>query len=209
MGSEEPVRATPPAVRTRRRGLASAAGAAALLATAGCGIEPTGVQVVGPPPAAQVAGNLPGSGPSGGQYSYSLYFYRDGRLASITRFAGAPVDQQTIVDAVIGGPSRDEAAQGYKTAIPDSLKVVDLTAQGEAWAYQFSDQLSREERAQIVCSIQANLPAPSVATVYGDAKLTWNICWEDFLDLGAPPYLPNTADESASPATTDQASPAS
>lgn len=191
----------------RRRVLASGAGAAALLAVAGCGIQPTGVQVVGAPPAAQVAGNLPGGGPSGGEYAYYLYFYREGRLASITRFTSSPVDQQTVVDAVIGGPTKEELAKGYTSAIPSSLKIVDLTAQGEAWAYQFSDQLGRQERAQIVCSIQANLPAPSVATVYGDAKLTWNICWEDFLDLGAPPYLPNAADESASPTATGQLSP--
>lgn len=207
MGGEEPVRATLHASRTRRRGLASAAGAAALLATAGCGIEPTGVQVVGAPPAAQAAGNLPGGGPSAGQYAYYLYFYREGQLASVTRLTATPVDQQTVVDAVIGGPTKEELAKGYSSAIPGTLKIVDLTAQGEAWAYQFSDQLGRAERAQIVCSIQANLPAPSVATVYGDAKLTWNICWEDFLDLGAPPYLPNAADESASPTTSAESSP--
>src|SRR6185312_2047936 len=60
MGGEEPVRATLHGGRARRLGLASAAGAAALLTTvAGCGIEPTGVQVVGEPPAARAAGTLP------------------------------------------------------------------------------------------------------------------------------------------------------
>jgi hypothetical protein len=192
--------------RARRRGLASAAGAAALLATAGCGIEPTGVQVVGAPPAAQAAGALPGGGPSSGQYPYYLYFFRAGHLSSTTRFAAAPVDQRTVIEALINGPRPDEAKQGFVSEIPSSLKILDLTAQGEAWAYQFSDELGRDERAQIVCSIQANLPAPSVATVYGGARLTWNICWEDFPDLGAPAYLPNAADVSASP-TGEQASP--
>lgn len=191
----------------RRRGLASVAGAAALLATAGCGIQSTGVQVVGAQPAAQAAGNLPGTAPSGGQYAYYLYFFLGGHLTSTTRFSDSPVDQQTVVDAMIGGPTKDEAAKGYSTEIPGSLQIVDLTAQGEAWAYQFSAPLGREERAQIVCSIQANLPAPSVATVYGNAKLTWNICSQDFPDLGAPAYLPNAAEMSASP-TLDQASPA-
>lgn len=200
------MRATLHVGRARRRYLASAAGTAALLATAGCGIEPTGVQVVGAPPAAQAAGNLPGSGPSGGAYPYYLYFFRDGRLASTTRFADAPVDQRTVIDAVIEGPRPDELKQGYTTQIPAGLKIVSLTAQGEAWAYQFSDQLGREERAQIVCSVQASLSAPSVATVYGNAKPTWNICWEDFPDLGAPAYPPNAAGPSATPAE-DGASP--
>lgn len=209
MGGEEPVRATLHGGRARRLGLASAAGAAALLTTvAGCGIEPTGVQVVGEPPAARAAGTLPNGGSSGGQYAYYLFFYRDGHLASMTRFATSPVDQQTVLDAVISGPTKAELAKGYSSAIPSSLQIVDLTAQGEAWAYQFSSQLDRDEQAQIVCSIQANLPASSVGTVYGDAKLTWNICWDDFPDLGAPAYLPNAADMSASPTSTGEASPA-
>ena len=195
--------------RSRRRGFASAAGAVALLATAGCGIESTGVQVVGAQPAAQPAGDLPGDGPSSGAHNYYLYFFRDGQLTLTKRSADAPVDQQTILQQVIEGPTKAELAQGYTSEIPTGLQIVDLTAQGEAWAYQFSDELGREERAQIVCSIQANLDAPSVATVYGSAKLTWNICWEDFPDLGAPPYPPNSSVQSATPsAVTDESSPA-
>ena len=209
MGGEEPVSATQHPRRARRRGLASAAGAAALLATAGCGIESTGVQVVGAQPVAQGVGVLPGGGPSGGAYTYYLYFFQNGHLASTKRSATAQADQQTILDAVIQGPTKAELAQGYTSEIPTGLKVVDLTAQGEAWLYQFSDELTMEERAQVVCSIQANLQAPSVGTVYGENKPTWYICSDDFQDLGAPAYLLNSSQESATPsAVTDGASPA-
>jgi hypothetical protein len=65
-----------------------------------------------------------------------------------------------------------------------------------------------EERAQVVCSIQANLQAPSVGTLYGDNKPTWYICWDDFQDLGAPAYNLSQDQSGAPSASTEEASPA-
>jgi hypothetical protein len=194
MGGEDPVRAT---VRTRRRGLASAVGAAALLTTAGCGIEPTGVSVVGAPPAVQGAGDLIGGGSTAGAYAYYLYFFRDGHLAVTTRYLSEQADQDSVLKQVLAGPTKTELAQGYSSEIPAGLSLITPTWNGEAWAYQFSNEIGREARAEIVCSIQANTDAPSVATVYA-SKITWDICWEDFPDLGAPAFLPNSSDTGAS-----------
>jgi hypothetical protein len=154
----------------------------------------------------QGAGDLIGGTASGGAYAYYLYFFRDGHLAVTTRYLSAPADQNTVLKLVLEGPTKTELAQGYSSEIASGVTLVDPTALGEAWAYQFSDELGREGRAEVVCSIQANLPAPSVATVYG-GKQIWDICWEDFPDLGAPAYLPNASDVTSSPSASESASP--
>ena len=199
-----PLQPRPP----RRRAFAvAAAGAGALFGAAGCGIQPTSVQVVGAEPVVQ-ANDLvsPGaSGAVGGPDQVVVYFYRDGRLTPVYRPAPTGSEQSFIIQQLIDGPSKQEAGQGLVSAVPEGISF-GINAQEQAWAYKFSDDLGRLAKAQVVCSIQANTNAPSVGTVYGDAKITWNICSQDYPDLGAPAFL-NSAAEGDSASASAEASP--
>jgi len=181
--------------RRRRGGLgvaAAVAGAVGVLGTsAGCGIQSTGLKVVGSAPTVQAA-NVTGSDAAGssGQYQYWLYFYRNGKLTPVLRSTDQTVNQEFVLTEVIKGPSSPDQNAGFSSEIPTSLQIVSLTAGTQQWNYRYSQPLNDTQRAEIVCSIQADLDAPDVGTFNGPDNAIWNSC-TDFEYLGAPAYLPN------------------
>jgi hypothetical protein len=191
--------------RRRRRAVrltAAAAGLIGAMGVAGCGIQPSAVKVVGAAPTLQAANDENGTESSGGGANqYELYFFRDGDVTSVMRYTNDTVTQELVLQQLIGGPSSTESSEGYTSAIPDNLSVVSYTANNQQWNYQYSDSLSMAEKAEIVCTLQADLNAPSVGT-YEPGDQHWNDCFDFTEDYGAPAYPGDLASASATPSDT-------
>ena len=188
----------------RRRAVRLAAAAAGLLGAmgvAGCGIQPTGVKVVGAAPTLQAANDVTGTGGAGGGNEYELYFLRDGKLTPVVRYTDDSVTQELVLQALISGPSSTESAGGYTSAIPSSLSIVSYTAADQQWNYQYGQPLNSAEKAEIVCTLQQDLDAPSVGT-YTPTNQLWNDCFDFSEDYGAPEIAGGLASTSATPTDT-------
>ena len=192
----------------RGAGVAAAvAGVVGALGLAGCGIQSTSMKVVGAAPSLQAANDVTGTGnPSGsGQNQYELYFFREHKLTPVVRYASQPVTQELIFAALIKGPDTTDTADGYTSTIPGGLSIVSYTARDQQWNYQYSLPLNQAAKAEIVCSIQADLNAPAVGTWTASPSQSgesdqqfWNSCFDFSDDYGAPAYLPNLGTASAS-----------
>ena len=186
-----------------RRGMGLAAAVAGMLGAiglTGCGIQSSGMKVVGAAPSLQAANDVTGSGDPGGsgENQYELYFFRDGRLTPVMRYTTQQVTQAVILNALIKGPNTTDAADGFTSVISDGLSVVSYTAHDQQWNYQYSQALTMAEKAEIVCTVQADLNAPSVGTATSEAQF-WNNCFDFSQDYGAPAYLANLGTATATP----------
>ncbi|EOD65212.1 hypothetical protein [Amycolatopsis vancoresmycina] len=85
---------------------------AVLLLVSACGIKPTPVLGAGPAPTLR---NPVDDGPG---MDVTLYFVRDGRVAPVTRPGGFPVTVQSTLAMLLAGPTSQEEADGYTTALP-------------------------------------------------------------------------------------------
>lgn len=185
----------------RRRALslaAAVAGAVGLMGVGGCGIQSSGLRVVGSAPSLQAANAVTGAqGAGGGQYQ--LYFFRDGKLAPVQRYYSTEtLTQDALLAALIKGPSSTDQSQGFTSLIPASLSVVSITARDQQWDYEYSEPLTFAEKAEIVCSMQVDLSAPSVGTFFKGDQI-WNNCSDFTEDYGAPAILPSVDSDSAAP----------
>jgi hypothetical protein len=183
-----------------RRGMGVAAAVAGLvgaLGLAGCGIQSTSMKVVGSAPTLQAANDVTGTGNPNGQNQYDLYFFRDHKLTEVVRYTNDPVTQELIMAELIKGPDPTDTADGFTSAITGGLSIVSYTAHDQEWNYQYSMPLSLAARAEVVCSIQADLDALAVGTATADGSQFWNICTDFTDDFGAPAYLPNLGTASA------------
>ncbi|MEV4056973.1 hypothetical protein AB0J55_37700 [Amycolatopsis sp. NPDC049688] len=86
---------------------------AVLLLVSSCGIKPTPVLGAGPAPTLR---NPVNDGPG---TDATLYFVRDGRLAPVSRPAGFPATVDGALAMLLAGPTSQEAADGYTTALPE------------------------------------------------------------------------------------------
>ncbi|HET9170416.1 MAG TPA: hypothetical protein VFN97_13315 [Actinospica sp.] len=189
----------------RRRGVgvvAAVAGTLGALGLAGCGIQSSSMKVVGAAPTLQAANDATGTGNPGGENQYSLYFFRDHKLTPVVRYTNDPVTQALIMAALIKGPDPTDTADGFTTAIPEGLSIVSFTARDQQWNYQYSEPVGLAGKAEIICSIQADLNAPSVGTATADGNQVWNYCSDFSDDFGAPAYLPSFGPSAASPTDT-------
>ena len=194
----------------RRRGMgvaAAVAGTVGALGLAGCGIQSTSMTVVGAAPSLQATNDVTGTGNPSGQNQYALYFFRDHKLTTVFRYTNNTVTQELVMAALIKGPDTTDTADGYTSAIPAGLSVVSFTAHDQQWNYQYSLPLSQAAKAEIVCSIQADLGAGEVGTATADGNQSWNSNTDFIEGFGAPAYLPNLGTASAT--ATDTASTAS
>jgi hypothetical protein len=138
---------------TRRRGLLLAA-AALPLCTAACGIQSSGITVLGVAPQgpSAVAATIPTT--VAGESTFALLFYQNGELEPVYRTAAkSTLDDMTVVDALRAGPSKVEIAEGYYSALPGSL-VISPKSDDQAWAYGFSETINQAALAQFVCTVQ-------------------------------------------------------
>lgn len=183
-----------------RRGMgvaAAVAGMVGALGLAGCGIQSSSMKVVGAAPSLQAANDVTGTGNSSGQNQYVLYFFRDHKLTPVFRYTNDTVTQEVVMSALIKGPEPTDTADGFTSAIPGGLSIVSYTAHDQQWNYQYSLPLSQAAKAEIVCSIQADLDAQEVGTATADGGQYWNSNTDFIEDFGAPAYLPSVSTASA------------
>jgi hypothetical protein len=196
--------------RARRRGLtalAAAAGTAGLMSVAGCGIQPTALKVVGSAPTLQAADDVAGSAGTGsGTNQYELYFFRNGRLSPVVRYTNQTVGPDLVFSALIKGPDPTDQSEGFSSVIPQNLSVVSDIARDQEWNYEYSQDLTLAEKAEIVCTVQADLGAPSVGTSSADGNQVWNNCNDFTDDYGAPAALATDGSAFPSPSYTAQQS---
>lgn len=179
---------------------AAVAGFLGAMGVAGCGIQPSSMKVVGAAPTLQAANDVTGTGNANGENAYELFFFRDGKLTPVMRYSQDAITQELVMQALIGGPSTSDAADGYTSAIPNNLAVVSYTAVDQQWNYQYSAPLAMAEKAEIVCTIQQDLNAPTVGTFTAQSEL-WNDCIDFSEDYGAPAVVGDLA--SATPSDND------
>jgi hypothetical protein len=207
VGGEKPVTPSSHGLPGRRgpRVAVAVTGALVLLGTAGCGIQSTGLKVVGAAPKLQAANDVTGTeSPGGGGNKFELYFFRDDTLVPVLRTTDQQVSQKLVISELIKGPSGGDQANGFTTEIPASLTLLTTTAKNQAWYYAFTEPLTMAEKAQIVCTVQEDLNAPSVG-VLTPVDAHWYNCSDFTEDYGAPAYLPNPGLAAASPSPTGDA----
>ena len=194
--------------RPRRRGVAvlAAAGTAGLMSLAACGIQGTGLKVVGSAPTLQAADAIGSASGGSGANGYSLYFFRDGRLTSVQRYTDDTVSDTLVLQALMKGPDSADLSEGFSSALPTGLSVLSDDALDQKWAYEYSQPLTTAEMAEIVCTVQADLDAPSVGTLSKGYGLLWHNCSDFIEDYGAPAALPATGGEPTGVAGSDQPS---
>jgi hypothetical protein len=188
---------SPPAphgTRPRRtlRLAAAAAGVFGVLGTAGCGIQSSSMKVVGAAPTLQVANDVTSAGTGTGGNQYTLYFFHGDKLTPVTRNTAETVTQEVLLAALIKGPTSTETSAGYSSDIPGDLSVLSFTARDQQWNYSYSEPIGMAERAEIICTVETNLPNVTSVGTDNDGQETWNSCNDFADDYGAPAaLLPN------------------
>jgi hypothetical protein len=138
----------------RRSRVRLVVGCAALLpALAACGIEPSGITSLGAAPAA-----APASAPNGlpatiGSDQYVLFFYQGDKLAPVYRPATSTVNEGFVLRQLLNGPTADEKAQGYTSALPAKL-LATPNAEQERYAFGLSSPLTSRARSEFICTMQ-------------------------------------------------------
>ncbi len=151
---------------------------------AACGIQPTGITNLGPAPDVSGAAAQRAQAQAGSS-QFVLFFYENGRLTLTYRNAGTATNEETVLSAMVEGPTKAEAAQGMSSALPADL-VATPRAGGFADAYLVSQPLSTKAKAQFLCTMQYWDQSVSVGIqVKGAEKPTWNACG-DTVDYYVP-----------------------
>ena len=146
-----------------------------LPAAAACGIQPTGITVLGQAPAAAEASPAQSLDTSPGSTQYLVYFYQGSRLTPAYRSIKGEVTETTVLDALIGGPTPTEQAQGFSSAIPTGL-AVKPRADNELGAYNLSQPLGQRGKSQFICTMQYFDQIDSIGIQLGDTRPIWNQC---------------------------------
>ena len=180
------------AVRRRALKLGGLLAALVLPAASGCGIQPTGITSLGPAPAVSGGAAQRALAQQVGSSQYVLFFYQDGRLTPTYRNSDSTTNEETVLGAMLQGPTKEEAAQGMSTALPTGLIAVPR-ASGQADAYMVTEPLTTKAKAQFLCTMQYWDQSISVGIqIKGAEKPTWNAC-ADMVDY----YVPMPGDGSA------------
>lgn len=140
--------------RTRRL----VAGLVSLVALTGCGVQPSEV----------ITGAAPPSGPVEPATTI-LYLLSNDQLSPVRR-PGGPLSPADTLALLAAGPTDDERAQGFTTAVPPAAAPFSLAAAPsgrlEVTLSTPASDLSTVAIAQIVCTAAAAAPAsPSQVTV--------------------------------------------
>ncbi|GAB2942674.1 hypothetical protein ACFMQL_35265 [Nonomuraea fastidiosa] len=123
----------------------------ALVVVAGCGVRPSDVIPVGPPP----------SGPVASARATAIYLIKDGRLHPVPRPRGRlyPADALALLAA---GPTAQERQQGYTSDVPREAEPFTVASEqgGRLVIIPSGPPGELPERAvgQIVCTVAAMLP---------------------------------------------------
>lgn len=154
---------------------AAAAGALLLPTAAACGIQPSGIIVVGAAPAAVAAS--PVLATEGlGSTQFLLYFYQNDRLTPAFRSSAQPVTQQLVLQALFAGPTAAERQAGFYTQLPQGM-AAKPDAHGEEFAYLLAKSPGTAGKAQFICTMQYLDKSASIGVELADSgQLNWNGC---------------------------------
>ena len=164
-----------------------AAGSATVLATAltGCGIQPTGISVVGAPPSANMASADASPSPQALAASGQVYIYllqnQDGTdllVPVIRTIVGQKITDDSVAQVLIKGPTPLEQKEGFTSEIPSSLTATS-NAYGYSDAYVLSNLLAPLAKAQFICTMQEYDQSVSIGYFYPDSQMTqlnWVAC---------------------------------
>ena len=164
-----------------------ATGSAAVLATAltGCGIQPTGISVVGAPPSANVPSANSTTTPQALAASGQVYIYllqnqggTDLLVPVIRTIVGQKINDDSVAQILIKGPTPMEQKEGFTSEIPSSLTATS-NAYGYSDAYVLSDLLQPLAKAQFICTMQEYDQSVSIGYFYPDSQMTqlnWVAC---------------------------------
>jgi len=138
----------------KRSRLRLVAGCAVLLPTlAGCGIEASGITSLGAAPAAGEASPPAGTTISVGPNQYLLFFYLNNRLTPVYRPTEKPLNESMVLDELLLGPTPQEKAAGFTSALPLKL-VATPNAEQERYAFAVSSPLGSRGRTEFICTMQ-------------------------------------------------------
>ncbi|TDD19372.1 GerMN domain-containing protein [Nonomuraea diastatica] len=143
---------------------ALAAGLVSVVAVAGCGVRPSDVIPVGPPPSGAVAPTT----------TVTLYLVKNGRLNAVTRpgHDRRPLFKADTIALLAAGPTAREQTRGYTTDVPPEAGPFSVTVKpGGHLVVTLSTpagELSTLAIEQIVCTAAATTPEnPAQVTVLG------------------------------------------
>ncbi|HEV2343521.1 MAG TPA: hypothetical protein VGS97_05455 [Actinocrinis sp.] len=186
-----------PSGRDAKRRLRRGALLAALLLPTGaaCGIQPTGIIVLGAAPAAQLASPAAPFDTSPGSTQYLVFFYQNDRLAPAYRSTkgGVGVSERIVLEALVMGPTQAEQAAGYSSAVPSGL-VAKPRANGLLGAYNLSQPLGQRAKSQFICTMQYYDQIESIGIQVQDSNVIWNACSDT-----TNQYIPMRGEASAAP----------
>jgi hypothetical protein len=94
---------------------------AALLLVSACGIQPTRVLEAGPAP------TLRSPATDGRGTDLVLYFVLDDRVAPLARSSDGVMGVEAALSMLLAGPTTDERADGYTTALPRPSGAITVT----------------------------------------------------------------------------------
>jgi len=152
-------------VRTGPARRALAAGLVALVAVAGCGVQPSAAIKAGEPPSGAVA---PAIAPD---LKITLYLVKNGRVRAVTR-PGGPLSAEDTLALLVAGPTEREQARGLTTDVPPEAGPFSVTDRpGGHLVVNLSTpagELSAVAVEQIVCTAAAAAPeSAALVTVVG------------------------------------------
>ena len=164
--------------RRKARGLRLAAALAAVLpVAAACGIQPSGITALGPAPGALSATPAPTLAAVSDGTQIVLFFYQNERLTPVYRPAANGPDETSVLSALIAGPSKQELAEGFTTAVPAQLSAK-IGANGMRAAYSLNLPLGQHAKSQFICTMQYYDVTKSIGIQVLDGSVNWNSCSE-------------------------------
>jgi hypothetical protein len=169
----------------RRQWLAASSATVLATALAGCGIQPTGISVVGAPPSANMASADASPSPQVLAASGQVYIYllqsqggTDLLVPVIRTIVGQKITDDSVAQMLIKGPTQLEVKEGFTSEIPSSLTATS-NAYGYSDAYVLSDLLQPLAKAQFICTMQEYDQSVSIGYFYPDSQMTqlnWVAC---------------------------------
>lgn len=138
----------------------SAAAAPLLIAAlVGCGVTPDdGPRTIDPPGNPFRAHNSPT--PATGAFPHTLYLVKDNKLVPVTRHVDTAPTPDSLVAALLAGPTTSERDQGITSALPGSAIVLAVRVNGSTATVELAVPVDRVPRtdevlayAQLVCTL--------------------------------------------------------
>jgi hypothetical protein len=187
----------------RRRGAATMAvaltGALATALVAGCGVQSSGIVVVGAAPSPVSSSGATAARDGLGETQVTLYFLSgpDGTLVPTVRTVTGPVNESAVITQLVNGPDQVERDDGLYSNLPPGL-VATPNAQQLSYAFSLSEQLGQLARAQFICTMQAFDQTIAIGYIYPTMKdMAWVSCGNTTTQLILLPGVPTPATPAA------------